>query len=157
MDFFGRQDQARHNTALLVLLYALAVLLNLGTFISARRTALIGLAVALTAGLLWQLHRWPSLRSLVLVWVPMIAVGIAMIVGTLIGVLPGIVGSIQALEAIKLILGTGEDLSGRLLAYDSMEQSFRTFKVQRDPQCPTCSIDPEKIVIAEYDEFCTPH
>jgi molybdopterin/thiamine biosynthesis adenylyltransferase/rhodanese-related sulfurtransferase len=73
------------------------------------------------------------------------------------GVLPGIVGSIQAVEAIKLILGVGDDLSGRLLAYDSLDQSFRTFKMQRDPSCPTCSIDPADIVIAEYDEHCAPH
>jgi sulfur-carrier protein adenylyltransferase/sulfurtransferase len=73
------------------------------------------------------------------------------------GVLPGIVGSIQAVEAIKLILGVGEDLSGRLLAYDSLEESFRTYRMLRDPQCPTCSIDPERIVIAEYDELCMPH
>ena len=73
------------------------------------------------------------------------------------GVLPGIIGSIQALEAIKLILGIGDDLSGRLLAYDSLEQSFRTFKVNRDPECPACSLDPADIVIAEYDEFCMPH
>jgi sulfur-carrier protein adenylyltransferase/sulfurtransferase len=73
------------------------------------------------------------------------------------GVLPGIVGSIQGLEAIKLILGIGDDLSGRLLAYDSLEESFRTFKVLRDPNCPTCSIDPERIAIAEYDELCMPH
>jgi len=73
------------------------------------------------------------------------------------GVLPGIIGSIQALEAIKLILGIGDDLSGRLLAYDSLEQSFRTFKVNRDPACPACSLEPEQITIAEYDEFCMPH
>jgi len=73
------------------------------------------------------------------------------------GVLPGIIGSIQALEAIKLILGLGDSLSGRLLAYDSLEQSFRTFKVRRDPACPACSIDPERIVIAEYDDLCRPH
>ena len=73
------------------------------------------------------------------------------------GVLPGIIGSIQALEAIKLILGIGDDLSGRLLAYDSLEQSFRTYKVLRDPECPACSLDPADIVIAEYDEFCMPH
>ena len=73
------------------------------------------------------------------------------------GVLPGIIGSIQALEAIKLILGIGDDLSGRLLAYDSLEQSFRTFKVNRDPECPACSLDPADIVIAEYDELCMPH
>jgi sulfur-carrier protein adenylyltransferase/sulfurtransferase len=72
-------------------------------------------------------------------------------------VLPGIAGSIQAVEAIKLILGVGEDLSGRLLAYDSLEQSFRTYRMPRDAECPTCSIDPERIVIAEYDELCMPH
>jgi molybdopterin/thiamine biosynthesis adenylyltransferase/rhodanese-related sulfurtransferase len=73
------------------------------------------------------------------------------------GVLPGIVGSIQAIETIKLILDLGDDLSGRLLAYDSLDQSFRTFKMLRDPDCPTCSIDPVDIVIAEYDELCMPH
>ena len=73
------------------------------------------------------------------------------------GVLPGIIGSIQALEAIKLLLELGDDLSGRLLAYDSLEQSFRTFKVRRDPACPACSLPPEQITIAEYDEHCTPH
>jgi molybdopterin/thiamine biosynthesis adenylyltransferase/rhodanese-related sulfurtransferase len=73
------------------------------------------------------------------------------------GVLPGIVGSIQALEAIKLILGLGDSLSGRLLAYDSLEQSFRTFKIQRDPNCPACSVDADRLVIAEYDQFCSPH
>ncbi|MFP3901670.1 MAG: molybdopterin-synthase adenylyltransferase MoeB [Acidimicrobiia bacterium] len=73
------------------------------------------------------------------------------------GVLPGIIGSIQAVEALKLILGIGDDLSGRLLAYDSLEQSFRTYKMVRDPQCPACSIDPDRITIAEYDELCMPH
>jgi len=73
------------------------------------------------------------------------------------GVLPGIIGSIQAVEAIKLILDLGDDLSGRLLAYDSMDQTFRTFTVQRDPACPACSIDPDDLVIAEYDELCMPH
>jgi molybdopterin/thiamine biosynthesis adenylyltransferase/rhodanese-related sulfurtransferase len=73
------------------------------------------------------------------------------------GVLPGIVGSIQAMEAIKLILGLGESLAGRILSYDSLEQSFRTFKVRRDPQCPACGDDAGEIVIAEYDELCMPH
>jgi sulfur-carrier protein adenylyltransferase/sulfurtransferase len=73
------------------------------------------------------------------------------------GVLPGIVGSIQALEAIKLVLDLGDPLVGRLLAYDSLEQSFRTFKVNRDPKCPACSLDPEQILIAEYDDLCMPH
>ena len=52
----------------------------------------------------------------------------------MLGVLPGIVGSIQAVEAIKLVLGLGDDLLGRLLAYDSLEQSFRTCEMLRDPQ-----------------------
>jgi sulfur-carrier protein adenylyltransferase/sulfurtransferase len=73
------------------------------------------------------------------------------------GVLPGIVGSIQAIEAIKVLLGLGDTLVGRLLAYDSLEQSFRTFKVNRDPKCPACGPDAGEIVIAEYDELCLPH
>jgi sulfur-carrier protein adenylyltransferase/sulfurtransferase len=73
------------------------------------------------------------------------------------GVLPGIVGSIQAIEAIKVLLGLGEPLIGRLLAYDSLEQSFRTFKVNRDPKCPSCGPEANEIVIAEYDELCLPH
>jgi molybdopterin/thiamine biosynthesis adenylyltransferase/rhodanese-related sulfurtransferase len=73
------------------------------------------------------------------------------------GVLPGIIGSIQAIEAIKILLGIGETLQGRLLSYDALEQSFRTFKVHRDPQCPACGPDAGEIVIAEYDDLCMPH
>src|SRR5256714_5701185 len=73
------------------------------------------------------------------------------------GVLPGIVGSIHAIDAIKILLGLGDLLVGRLLAYDSLEQSFRTFKVNRDPNCPACGADAAPIVIAEYDELCLPH
>ncbi|MBA2751451.1 MAG: molybdopterin-synthase adenylyltransferase MoeB [Actinobacteria bacterium] len=73
------------------------------------------------------------------------------------GVLPGIVGSIQAMEAIKLVLGLGDPLVGRLLAYDALEESFRTFKVNRDPACPACGSDAGEIVIAEYDDLCMPH
>lgn len=73
------------------------------------------------------------------------------------GVLPGIVGSIQAIETIKLLLELGEPLVGRLLTYDSMDQSFRTFKVRRDPSCPACGEDAGPIVIAEYDDLCMPH
>jgi molybdopterin/thiamine biosynthesis adenylyltransferase/rhodanese-related sulfurtransferase len=72
------------------------------------------------------------------------------------GVLPGIVGSIQALEAIKLILDLGDPLRGRLLAYDALDQSFRSFKVRRDPACPACG-ENANIVIAEYDDLCLPH
>ncbi len=73
------------------------------------------------------------------------------------GVLPGIIGSLQAMEAIKLLLGLGDSLVGRLLTYDALEQSFRTFKLRRDPNCPACSIDPALLQIAEYDELCMPH
>ncbi|HEX6596294.1 MAG TPA: molybdopterin-synthase adenylyltransferase MoeB, partial [Acidimicrobiales bacterium] len=73
------------------------------------------------------------------------------------GVLPGIIGSIQAMETLKLLLGLGEPLVGRLLAYDAMEESFRSFRVPRDPSCPACGADAGEIVIAEYDELCMPH
>ena len=73
------------------------------------------------------------------------------------GVLPGIIGSIQAMEAIKLLLGLGDPLIGRLLAYDALEESFRTFRVNRDPECPACGENAGEIVIAEYDELCMPH
>ena len=73
------------------------------------------------------------------------------------GVLPGIVGSLQAMEAIKLLLGLGDTLVGRLLAYDALETSFRVFKVPRDPECPACGENAGEIVIAEYDELCMPH
>jgi molybdopterin/thiamine biosynthesis adenylyltransferase len=73
------------------------------------------------------------------------------------GVLPGIVGSIEALEAIKLLSGVGEPLRGRLLAIDTLDQSYRTFKVNRDPDCPACGPNAGEIVIAEYDEHCMPH
>ncbi len=73
------------------------------------------------------------------------------------GVLPGIVGSIQALEAIKMLLGLGDPLVGRLLAFDALEETFRTFKVRRDPECPACGPHAGEIVIAEYDELCMPH
>jgi sulfur-carrier protein adenylyltransferase/sulfurtransferase len=73
------------------------------------------------------------------------------------GVLPGIIGSIQALETIKILLDLGDPLMGRLLAYDALEQSFRTFKLRRDPRCPACGEDAAPIQIAEYDEQCLPH
>ena len=73
------------------------------------------------------------------------------------GVLPGIIGSIQAMEAIKAILELGDSLSGRLLVYDALEEDFRTYRINRDPNCPACSLSPEQIAIAEYDEYCMPH
>jgi molybdopterin/thiamine biosynthesis adenylyltransferase/rhodanese-related sulfurtransferase len=73
------------------------------------------------------------------------------------GVLPGIIGSIQAMEAIKVLLDLGEPLIGRLLAYDALEESFRSFKVNRDPDCLACGPNAGEIVIAEYDDLCMPH
>jgi sulfur-carrier protein adenylyltransferase/sulfurtransferase len=73
------------------------------------------------------------------------------------GVLPGIIGSLQAIEAIKVLLGIGDPLIGRLLAYDALEGTFRTFKLNRDPNCPACSLPKDEVVIAEYDQLCLPH
>ncbi len=73
------------------------------------------------------------------------------------GVLPGIIGSLQAMEAIKLLLGLGDPLVGRLMAYDALEESFRNYKLRRDPECPACGEHAGEIVIAEYDELCMPH
>jgi molybdopterin/thiamine biosynthesis adenylyltransferase len=69
------------------------------------------------------------------------------------GVLPGIVGLFQANEAIKLILGLGEPLNGRLLTLDALETTFRTLKLRRDPKCPVCS-DGAKIEYIDYEQFC---
>ena len=73
-----------------------------------------------------------------------------------VGVLPGIVGSIQALETMKVLVGLGDPLVGRLLSYDALAQSFRTFKIHRDPACPACG-PRAAIRIADYDEHCFPH
>ncbi len=73
------------------------------------------------------------------------------------GVLPGIIGSLQTMEAIKLLLGIGDSLVGRLIYYDALEESFRNFKLRRDPECPACGENAPPIRIAEYDELCMPH
>jgi adenylyltransferase/sulfurtransferase len=70
------------------------------------------------------------------------------------GVLPGIVGSVQAVEAIKLILGKGEPLIGRLLMFDAMDMSFRTLNVRRNPECPLCGDQPIVTQLIDYDQFC---
>jgi sulfur-carrier protein adenylyltransferase/sulfurtransferase len=80
--------------------------------------------------------------------------------GGVFGVLPGVIGSIQATEAIKLITGEGDPLVGRLLLYDALAASFTELKVRRDPDCPICSRDPESIsdeemgVFPDYEAFC---
>ena len=70
------------------------------------------------------------------------------------GVLPGIVGMIQATEAIKLILKKGEPLVGRLLTYDSLHMSFRTLKLRKDPNCPMCGSNPTIKEYIDYEGFC---
>ncbi len=70
------------------------------------------------------------------------------------GVLPGIVGSIQAVEAIKLVLGKGEPLIGRLLTFDALEMSFRTLNIRRNPACPVCGDAPTVTELIDYEQFC---
>ena len=70
------------------------------------------------------------------------------------GVLPGIVGTIQANEAIKLVLGVGEPLIGRLLYFDALKMKFREFKVRRDPECPVCGDSPTITKLIDYEQFC---
>jgi len=70
------------------------------------------------------------------------------------GVLPGIVGSIQAIEAIKMLLGIGEPLIGRLLMIDTLDMTFRTLKVRRNPDCPVCGDHPTVTALIDYEQFC---
>jgi len=70
------------------------------------------------------------------------------------GVLPGIVGSLQAMEAIKLLLGAGEPPLGRLIHYDALQTKFREFKLRRDPECPLCGDHPTVTELIDYNEFC---
>ena len=72
------------------------------------------------------------------------------------GALPGIIGSIQAVEAIKLVLGIGESLVGRLLTYDALTQEFRTLRLDRDPHCPACGDEASPPPLVDYDEACRP-
>jgi adenylyltransferase/sulfurtransferase len=74
--------------------------------------------------------------------------------GGVLGILPGLVGCIQATEAVKLILGKGEPLIGRLLLYDALQMSFREFKVRRNPKCPMCGDQPTITKLIDYEQFC---
>ena len=74
--------------------------------------------------------------------------------GGVLGVLPGIVGSIQAMETIKLILGAGEPLVGRLLLFDALAMRFRELKLKRNPECPMCGDHRTITKLIDYEEFC---
>jgi adenylyltransferase/sulfurtransferase len=74
--------------------------------------------------------------------------------GGVLGVLPGIVGSIQAAEALKLLLGAGEPLLGRLLLFDALRMKFREMRLRRDPACPACGDHPTIHALIDYERFC---
>ena len=74
--------------------------------------------------------------------------------GGVLGILPGAIGVVQATEAVKLILGIGEPLVGRLLLYDALAMSFREMKLRKDPGCPVCGENPTVTELIDYEEFC---
>ncbi len=74
--------------------------------------------------------------------------------GGVLGVLPGIVGCLQALETIKLILGNGSPLIGRLLLFDALQMKFRELKLRKNPECPICGTNPTIKELIDYEEFC---
>jgi molybdopterin/thiamine biosynthesis adenylyltransferase len=74
--------------------------------------------------------------------------------GGVLGILPGLVGVIQATEVIKLILGKGESLIGRLLLVDALKMRFRELKLRKNPECPVCGEDPTVTQLIDYQQFC---
>ncbi len=74
--------------------------------------------------------------------------------GGVLGILPGLVGCIQATEAIKILLGVGSPLIGRLLLYDAMQMKFQEFKIRRNPKCPICGDAPTITKLIDYEQFC---
>jgi len=74
--------------------------------------------------------------------------------GGVLGILPGLVGVIQATEAIKLILGKGESLVGRLLLVDALNMRFRELKLRKNPECPVCGTNPTVTKLIDYQQFC---
>lgn len=74
--------------------------------------------------------------------------------GGVLGVLPGVIGVIQATEAIKLLTGIGEPLVGRFLIYDALRMRFRELKLRKDPDCPVCGTHPTVTKLIDYEEFC---
>src|SRR5689334_10496697 len=74
--------------------------------------------------------------------------------GGVLGILPGLIGVVQATETVKLILGTGEPLVGRLLLYDALAMRFRELKLRRNPECPVCGDHPTVTKLIDYQQFC---
>ena len=74
--------------------------------------------------------------------------------GGVLGVLPGVIGVIQATESIKLVTGIGEPLIGRFLIYDALKMKFRELKLKKDPECPVCGTNPTVTKLIDYDQFC---
>lgn len=74
--------------------------------------------------------------------------------GGVLGILPGTIGTMQATEAIKLLLGIGEPMIGRMMLYDALEMSFTTIKVRKDPKCPVCGVPKEDVELIDYEQFC---
>ena len=77
--------------------------------------------------------------------------------GGVLGVLPGVIGTIQATEAVKLILGVGNPLIGRLLLYDALQMSFDQVNLRKDPDCPVCGKNPTVTELIDYVQFCGVH
>ncbi len=74
--------------------------------------------------------------------------------GGVLGVLPGVIGVMQAIEAIKLIVGIGDPLIGRLVHFDALKMKFKEYKLRRDPKCPVCGDNPTITELIDYDQFC---
>ncbi|MBC7812243.1 MAG: molybdopterin-synthase adenylyltransferase MoeB [Burkholderiales bacterium] len=74
--------------------------------------------------------------------------------GGVLGVLPGTIGMLQATEAIKLLLGIGDPMIGRMLLYDALEVSFTNIRIRKNPNCPVCSIPHEQVELIDYEQFC---
>jgi len=74
--------------------------------------------------------------------------------GGVLGILPGLIGVVQATETVKLLLGKGRPLVGRLLLYDALEMSFREMKVRKNPKCPICGPSPSITKLIDYQQFC---
>ena len=74
--------------------------------------------------------------------------------GGVLGILPGVVGTIQATEAVKLIIGVGEPLINRFMIYDALRMRFRELKLRKDPECPVCGENPTVTELIDYEQFC---